>query len=203
MCAWAKKLTVCNFSTICFCRLIIVVIKFNKGCTQALEETRSGTFSSSHVPQTPSSRAEGGFFASSSEALGRRRAEREAKTVEERVLRANTKHMDQGSEAPPSHYGSSIEQDAFPLERQPTKCQPTSRPTLPTTIIPPNKTSNSSQVTLDPRSQLKPITSTSDATPNAERLTDNYHIYLDNTGFEYSIKLLRTNLFQNSFAQYE
>jgi hypothetical protein len=39
--------------------------------------------------------------------------------------------------------------------------------------------------------------------PPTEKLTENYHIYLDRTGFEYSLKLLRTNLRENSFAQYQ
>lgn len=39
--------------------------------------------------------------------------------------------------------------------------------------------------------------------PKAEKLTDIYHIYLDATGFNYDLLLLRTNPFLNNFARYD
>lgn len=47
-----------------------------------------------------------------------------------------------------------------------------------------------------------PTPSPASPAPRAERLTDNYHIYLDTTGFEYKINLFRINMPRNAIGRY-
>ncbi|KAF2709996.1 hypothetical protein K504DRAFT_501293 [Pleomassaria siparia CBS 279.74] len=208
-------------------------IKFNKGCDVAREETRSGksrpkptsTAASSTGPS--SSRAWGGkgtLFVSSLEELKKKRAEREAKAAAEKRLKtivawgsnANANVPDGVTDVVdltehPAETNSTAAQTGLPHNSISVTLSAASKPIEPTMASsnPPPPTTPFDQTLLPlPTAAPKPkrglkAPAAKPEPPKAEKLTDNYHIFMDSTGFEYNLMLHRTNISQNTLAQYQ
>ncbi|PSN66185.1 hypothetical protein BS50DRAFT_635337 [Corynespora cassiicola Philippines] len=157
--------------------------KFNKGAALAEEETGSGT----------SSRKQG-FFASAIEDLEQRRKAREAEVQAKREACATQSAIE---EAKPD---TSSESQASTHSEPQTQPQPVLDPKAKLASPPRKKKTPPSKPSMSPPSA--PEADAPEGGPKAEKLTDLYHIYLDRTGFEYNIMLLRTNLHANSSSRY-
>ncbi|KAF2652754.1 hypothetical protein K491DRAFT_718611 [Lophiostoma macrostomum CBS 122681] len=189
--------------------------KFRKGSQKAIEDIGSGE---SATPSRGSSLKPGGFFASSMEALKEARLKRELKEKEKTASYASSSTKGDDNKR------SAMEVDEYADKEKPAvkgdlvfkgsgeKSVSPAPPTLaPASLPTPPRSTSASKPSPDP-----PTSSTSTCTsqppcpapavqvPEAKpaKLTDNYHLYLDATGFEYSIMLVRTNLHHNNHAMY-
>ena len=169
--------------------------RFEEGCEAARGDLGSGT-----------SKRKGGFFASALGELRERREAREREAAQQGLQGDGNVAEKEDIDAPEDARRKRSSKRKTDL--QPTAMPPsarlaslTSTSTLPSsspsTTLPPASSS-----ALLPTPLLPPSTS-SPAKPANVKLQDLYHIYLDPTGFEYKLLLVRQNPHLNTLARYD
>jgi hypothetical protein len=160
----------------------------------------------------------GGFFASSLEALKEARLKRELKEKEKEKAASNAGGRTTGDDNKGGGMQVDEDEDAdkkFKFKDSGEKahaCSPAS-PVLAPSPAPVGLPTPASSTRTSPNagkaSPTPPTTTTAPQpsvpqVPEAKptKLTDNHHLYLDATGFEYSLILVRTNLLHNNHATY-
>jgi hypothetical protein len=175
--------------------------KFLDGCKKIIELTGSGT--SIKLPPTRKHKpSKSHFFAgvldtpfvSATDDLKRRRAEREAAEAAEKAAKAAKKAK-----------LSSIGTEQAPIEIEdevPVQGKPSSTPPAPMPVTPARPTSEQSKLpTPPPSAAASPVAAEKEA--KKQTLKDLYHYYLDSTGFEYKVTVVRSNFAINSISRYQ
>jgi hypothetical protein len=169
--------------------------KFREGCEQITELTGSGTSKKLPKERAPK-RSKSFFFAeaintpfvSATDALKQRRAEREAAEAAEKAAKAAKKaaKSSSGTEQTPmvidDHAPSSAQSSSVPAAAAKTVSEQSKLPTPPASAA-------ASPTKNEPQAK--------------KSLKDLYHFYLDSTGFEYKIVVVRSNFAINSIARYQ
>jgi hypothetical protein len=120
----------------------------------------------------------------------------ERKAVDQKVL-GQVEREENFSSASPSKHRSPAPATisaAHPVKSPNTSPHPSSL-ALPSSAV-------SATTFIGPIPPAAPPTAQTPSPPRAEKLTDNYHIYLDKTGFHYDINLIRINMPRNAVAKY-
>lgn len=161
-------------------------LKFEKGCEDARGEMGSGEL---HVVEKEEKEEGMGFFRSALGSLGRRR---EAREKEEAARARGVLHAKTPTPTARHEVTTPTQTDI--------KSNP---PPASTNATPPPSTSPLSSIpNLLPTFPSPPPTSQPSNPANA-KLQDLYHIYIDATGFEYKLLLLRHHHQHNTFARYD
>jgi hypothetical protein len=171
---------------------ICVVKKFVEGCEEVRKATGSGMSKPKPKPK-PKPKSKSFFFSASTvtpfvsaaEDLARRRAERKVADGDEDVSARSVSAFNPGSPA------SSERRSQWPSPCSGSIVEMSSPSAAPRSSVADTSASSSSVVSASTGQDAKKLS-----------LKDLYHFYVDTSGFEYKVMLVRTNYYANNMTRY-